>query len=189
MAIKRFHVVTRYRIDATTDELLAAFRDLELVCRWRPKTFLDVTVDSYDPARIDQLIEGRGRGWLPYAFRFRVHAHQPTDAPQLIFKVGGDVEGEGTCTAYPATEGLDLELDWDVRILRRSFRILLRPLRRLFLSNHEWIGAAAMDCVFREIAWRRSGGGAPAGPVRTPDTGPPWLPRRAGPRPAEVRVL
>ncbi len=158
MAASHYHLVTRWVVDGTPEEVASVFSDSAALSRWFPATYLESTVlhPGMPGHEVGKVVRVRVKGWMPHtlSFVFRVVA---ADTP-LTFTVEatGDFEGRLECRSSRLPSGTAVDFDWQIRVTKpfvRRFSWLLRPL---FISNHLWVVARGEQSLNIELRRRRA---------------------------------
>jgi len=147
-----YHFITRWRFQATREEVYGILGDPLALTNWWPEVYLQVKeVQAGDEDGIGQVIALHTRGWLPYTLKwqFRVtHASRPNG---FSLNATGDFVGTGEWKFTQIDDEVDVVYDWHIRAekpLIRLFSFLLKPI---FSANHEWAMAKGEAALRREI--------------------------------------
>ena len=63
-----YHFITRWRVEATCEEVYRLLEDAEALAVWWPSVYLDVKERD---RRSDRVFELYTKGWLPYTLRWQ----------------------------------------------------------------------------------------------------------------------
>ncbi len=156
MSTHYYHVVTRWRLTARAEEIVAVFRDPVSVERWWPAAFL--SVQRSDSAADDpgsRKLSILSKGWFPYTLRFQAAVREIILDRQCRVQVHGDFEGD--CHCKLRVDGSDVELifDWRVTALKPVIRGLSRLLKPVFVANHRWVMRRGRESLEIELQRRR----------------------------------
>lgn len=153
---REYHVVTRWRVFGSCEEVADALLDSPAFVQWWSTTFLDVELlhagDRYGVGREARLVT---RGWLPYRLRFHfrvIRSFYPESFGLIVF---GDFFGRAYGRIRQEGSHVVIEFDWRVKVrkpLLYATSILLKPLYR---GNHVWTMARGQERLPLELAKRR----------------------------------
>jgi hypothetical protein len=156
----QYEFVTRWRVEATPDEVFDLLADATQYPRWWPSVWLRADLLEAGAAH------GRGRrvrfvsrGWLPYRLRWTAHTVASERPILIVVEATGDFEGRGQWLFRPATpHETDAEYTWRIRAEKPLLRYLSPFLKPLFEANHHWAMARGEESLRRELARRRNDG-------------------------------
>jgi hypothetical protein len=157
MASHHYHLLTRWRIEATPEEVFSILDDGAECVRWWPAVWLKVEI--LDPGGTYG-IGGRARvttkGWLPYILVWELTSLEKTPPYRKVEQAKGDFEGQGVWTFSPEGDFVIAEHRWEVvadKWLLRHLSFLFRPI---FQFNHSWAMARGEESLRLELARRRA---------------------------------
>lgn len=135
-----YHFVTRWKMDATCEEVYRILEDVDGLARWWPSVYLDVReLEKGMPGGVGKVVELYTKGWLPYTLRwmFRVTA---TDFPNgFKLEAIGDFVGKGIWAFNPTMDGIcEVIYDWEIKVEKPLLKLLTPILRPIFSTNHLW---------------------------------------------------
>lgn len=151
-----YHLVSRWRVAGTVEEVHAILSDAPGLARWWPAVYRDVRELHPGAERgLGREVALRTKGWLPYTLRwsFRITEVRP-DGFSLVAR--GDFDGQGIWTFRQAGPWVELSYDWRIRAdkpLLRYGSFLLKPL---FTWNHRWAMARGKESLALELARRHA---------------------------------
>jgi hypothetical protein len=181
MAASDYHFVTRWRLEATIEEVSAILSHAEDLPRWWPSVYLDVEVlDPGDPrSSVGKLTVLLTKGWLPYTLRWQFRVTESRKPHGFTLAASGDFEGTGVWTLTQDGPIADITYDWRIRArkpLLRYFSFLMKPL---FAANHRWAMRRGEESLRLELQRRRASSDAQRARVASPP-GPTfsWAMRR-----------
>lgn len=164
-ASNEYHLVTRWRLPATPDELAEIlFRDPEDLMRWWPSVYLRVRLlGAGDEHGVGARVALFTKGFLPYTLRWQFRVTE-ADLPTLLrLDSEGDFIGRGIwrLTALCAEDGADgplteVEYDWSIRAEKGLLRTLSPILKPVFDANHAWAMRQGERSIRLEVARRRT---------------------------------
>lgn len=157
MASHHYHVVSRWRIPATLEEVACVLRDASGLARWWPAAFLRVQVlHAGDADEVGKTVWLRTKGWLPYVLELSVVVEQVVYPHSCILRVHGDFEGGCRCTATAEGDEVELVFDWRVAVTKALVRRLSWLLKPVFVANHRWVMRRGRESLLLELQ-RRAG--------------------------------
>ncbi|HEU4792349.1 MAG TPA: SRPBCC family protein [Nitrolancea sp.] len=175
MARDDYHLVTRWRVLGTVEEVTEVLRRGTDFPRWWPAVYLDVReLDPGDENGLDAVIDLHSKGWLPYTIRWRSRAVEVRHPWGFTIEATGDFVGHGVWTFEQDSDWVNVTYDWRVRTtspLLRYGAVLFKPL---YEWNHRWAMTKGEESLKLELA-RRSASTpaayadipAPPGPTTT----------------------
>lgn len=169
-----YHFITRWRMDATCEEVYRTLEDVEGLARWWPSVYLDVRIlEKGQPGGVGKIVELYTKGWLPYTLRWKFRVTE-TDFPNgYSLSAIGDFVGQGVWTFHPAEDGkCEVVYDWKITAKKPILRMLTPLLRPVFSANHYWamrMGEKSLRLELRRRKAKTAGEGAeipaPPGPT------------------------
>jgi hypothetical protein len=152
-----YHLVTRWRVEATCGEVADILNDPVSLPRWWPSVYLDA--EELAPAGSD----GAGRrvrlltkGWLPYTLLWEFVVVESRYPHGFTLDASGDFVGRGVWTITQDGPVADVVYDWRIRAEKPLLRQLSPLLRPLFEGNHRWAMAQGESSLRLELARRRA---------------------------------
>lgn len=158
---------TRWRVDATPDEVFNVLTDAERLTRWWPSVYRHVQEMSRGrPDGVGRTLRLETQGWLPYRLRWELRVTECLRPTRLSLVARGDFEGTGVWALEAEGEQTEVTYVWDVLATKPLLRNLSCLLRPLFSLNHRWAMRRGLDGLRLELERRRNGAtGRPRGPV------------------------
>ena len=135
-----YHFITRWRMEATCEEVYRILEDVDNLSRWWPSVYLDVRVlEKGRPGGVGKVVDLYTKGWLPYTLRWKFTVTE-TDFPNgFSLTAIGDFAGWGVWTFRPADPGYcEIIYDWQIAAEKPLLKWLTPVLRPLFSANHHW---------------------------------------------------
>jgi len=165
VAFHEYRIPTRWRIDATVDEVARIFLDTERLPAWWPAAFLEVrTIDRGDGWGLGRSALLWTKGWLPYTLRLGFRVSECDYPRSFTLRVWGDFEGCCVVRVLRMEPDLVLEFDWRVRVRKPLVQCLSWLLKPLFAANHRWVMRRGRESLEIELTRRRTGfAGVPPG--------------------------
>jgi hypothetical protein len=167
-----YHFITRWRVQATPDEVADVLRDALELPRWWPSVYLDVRViDDGEPGGAGRVVDLWTKGWLPYTLRWRFTTIRNDGAGGITLRADGDFVGGGTWTFVRDDDHVNAFYDWRIRAEKPLLRRLTWLMRPAFSANHRWAMRKGEESMRIELARRRlpaadaSQAGTPPGPT------------------------
>jgi len=151
----QYHFITRWRIQATRDEVAAVLEDPRDLPRWWPSVYLDVRVLNEGGAGgVGRVVELLTKGWLPYTIRWRFTTRN-AGADGLALVAEGDFRGTGTWVFKQDGEFVNAYYDWRIAAEKPLLRRMTWLLRPAFSANHRWAMRKGEESLRLEIERRR----------------------------------
>lgn len=157
MTHNTYHLVTRWRVAATVEEVSAVLKNAPDLVRWWPTVYLDVQeLEPGDAHGVGKVVGLHTRGWLPYTLRWQFRVTESREPYGYTLEAWGDLVGRGLWTFEPDGGWVNITYDWRVRAdkpVLRAWSLLLKPL---FAANHRWAMAQGERSLRAELARRRA---------------------------------
>jgi hypothetical protein len=157
MASHYYRFLTRWRMEATAEEVYPIIDDTPSYVRWWPAVWLRVEVlDRGDVNGIGNRVRLTTKGWLPYILTWEGTALEKVFPQRAVFQASGDFEGRGVWTFAPDGSFVNIEYRWEVvadKPLLKHLSFLFRPV---FAFNHNWAMAQGAESLRLELARRRA---------------------------------
>ena len=174
MAPPRYRFVTRWRLEATPDEIYDLLDKPEDFVRWWPSVWLKVEpIAPADAHGLGRVVRFTTKGRLPYTLHWTARTIESDPPRRLAIAATGDFNGTGRWTIE--ADGADTVVDyvWEVEATKPILRYGSFLFRPLFEANHRWAMARGEESLRRELSRRRVSGCAddllvsarPAGPT------------------------
>lgn len=164
-----YHFITRWRFQATPEELFSILSQPLEYPRWWPSVYRQV-----------RQVGGRLRivtsGWLPYRLRWDAVTTEVREPRRLAVSTSGDFEGRGIWSMVEDGPFTDVTFDWKVRPSRRLLRYLSPLLEPAFEANHRWAMEQGRQSLELELQRLRAATAAEMNAVPSPG-GPHQIPR------------
>jgi len=172
MASHHYHFLTRWRMEATLEEVYPIIDDSPSYVTWWPAVWL--RVDVLDPGGVQGIgnrVRLTTKGWLPYILTWEGTALEKTFPHRAVFQASGDFEGRGTWTFRSDGCFVDIAYRWEVVADKALLKYLSFLFRPLFAFNHNWAMARGEESLRLELARRRAK--SPEELARIPSPPPP----------------
>jgi hypothetical protein len=151
-----YHFVTRWRVAATRDEVVAVLRDARDLPRWWPSVYLSVSVVSEgDADGVGRVVDLWTKGWLPYTLRWRFTTVRDAGVSGFTLRAEGDFAGRGTWTFVQDGGHVNAYYDWRITAEKPLLRRLTWLLRPAFSANHRWAMRKGEQSLRLELVRRR----------------------------------
>jgi len=125
--------------ESTPQEVWEVLSDAELLPLWWGDVYKEVVpLDSKGKATIGSRAKARARGALPYELNFIIEAAELEPGRLVVVKTHGDFDGLWRAELSPCGTGTDVQLTWQVTVLRPILKFLAPLLRPAFAWNHRW---------------------------------------------------
>jgi hypothetical protein len=150
MATNRDYIfVTRWRVEATIEEVAEILDDPLSLPRWWPAVYL----------RVRQLPDGvvdlYTKGWLPYTLRWQFRVTESRKPHGFTLEAWGDLVGRGEWTLTQNGPYADIVYDWRVRADKPILRYGSFVFKPIFAANHRWAMARGEESLKLELRRRR----------------------------------
>jgi len=173
--------VTRWRVEASIEEVTQVLADAEALPRWWPSVYLEVR------KRADGVVDLFTKGWLPYTLRWQFRLTDDRSPNGFSLEARGDLVGRGKWTLRQDGPYADVIYDWRVRADKPLLRYGSFVFKPLFAANHRWAMARGEESLRLELLRRRAK--TPAERAAIPEPPPPTFmrPRRVSAAASGVR--
>ncbi|MEZ4405753.1 MAG: SRPBCC family protein [Polyangiales bacterium] len=176
MASNEYEFQTKWRVEATPDEVFDILSQPEELPRWWPSVYLAVEeLDLGDESGVGRVVRFHTKGWLPYTLDWTARVTEVDRPGRVRLAAYGDLEGEGHWTLTADGAFTDIVYDWKVSALKSLLRSGSFFARPVFERNHQWAMARGEESLKLEILRRRARNEAerravPAPPPPTADS-------------------
>ncbi len=162
-----YRFVTRWRVEASREEVFAVLTDAENLTRWWPSVYRSVQpiAPPNGPDGVGKRLLLDTQGWLPYRLRWELCVVEYLPPSRLALETRGDFVGSGVWTLAQAGDATEVNYEWAIRAHKPLFKYLSFLLKPVFALNHRWAMARGLESLELELARRR---GEPAAPPRGP---------------------
>lgn len=153
-----YDFVTRWRVQATCEEVSEVLGHAVGFKRWWPSVYLDVTeLKPGDPATgLGREIDLYTKGWLPYTLRWSFTVTENRRPHGFTLIPHGDFEGKGIWTFEQDGEWCNLTYEWRVEARKPLLRALSPLLKPLLAANHRWAMARGEESLRLELERRHA---------------------------------
>src|SRR5262245_56573439 len=111
MASADYEFVTRWRVQATPEEVFRIIDDPPALPRWWPIVYREVIERAPgDSNGIGKVVELLTKGWLPYTLRWRLETLEKGPPTRIVLEARGDFFGRGIWT-FAAADSADNSAD------------------------------------------------------------------------------
>jgi hypothetical protein len=149
---------TRWRIEATREEVFALIDDVAGYPRWWPAVWLKIDkVASGDENGVGATFQLLTKGWLPYLIRWQSRTTAKRFPERLALVAEGDFVGTGVWHFTQDGPFVDMVYDWNLRADKPLLRRLSFILKPIFSANHNWAMHKGLESLKLELARRRAG--------------------------------
>ncbi len=156
MVSNDYHFITRWRLEATREEVAAVLRDAVDLPRWWPSVYLDVRlVHEGDERGVGRVVDLWTKGWLPYTLRWRFTTTRNDEPNGLALRAAGDFVGTGVWTFTQDGAFVDAVYDWRIAAEKPLLKRLTWALRPAFSANHRWAMRMGERSLQLELVRRR----------------------------------
>ena len=143
---------------ARVDEVYEVLSHGELLPEWWKGVYLEAErLSAGEAPMVGDRIRAKARGFLPYELKFVVEAVELDPGRRVVVKTIGDFDGLWSATLHQETDGVRVDLIWQVTVLRPILRVLAPLLRPAFAWNHRWTTPRGEKGLREYLAARRHG--------------------------------
>jgi hypothetical protein len=175
MPSNEYHFVTRWRLQATIEEIAQILGDATDLPRWWPSVYLAVReLEPGDARGLGKLIDLYTKGWLPYTLRWQFCVSE-VGASSITLQASGDFVGRGIWSFEQDGEWATVTYDWKISADKPLLRYLSFLMKPIFAANHHWAMNQGQRSLRLELARRHAGSPeqlaripAPPGPTNAP---------------------
>jgi hypothetical protein len=163
-----YHLLTRWELEATPQEVHDLLADVTAFSRWWPAVCLEAR-----PVRAGGVAQTEilAAAFLPLSLRCRVRVTAARLGERIAIETTGDLEGVGVWAFEPGERGTVVRLHWRGRLRKSVLGHVPTFVRPLFMASYRWAMERGFTSLLLEV-WRR----------RTTDPAArDWLPRPPGP--------
>jgi len=148
---------TRWRLQATAQEVYDVLADPFGLARWWPSVYLEVKeLAPPDPnSGMGRVIGLHTKGFLPYTLRWNFRVTESTPPTGFKLVAHGDFEGTGVWKLQQDGDFVDVTYDWRISAEKPLLRYGSFALRPFFAANHRWAMARGEESLARELERRR----------------------------------
>lgn len=153
----RYRFITRWRVEATAEEVWEIVSDPLAYPRWWPSVYL--AVDLVAPGGeggVGKRVRLHTQGRLPYTLAWEARTTVSRRPNLLEIEATGDFNGRGVWNIVEDGPCCDIGFDWKLTADKPLLRRLSFLLKPAFEANHRWAmdqGARALEL---ELARRRA---------------------------------
>lgn len=167
MARNQYRFVTRWRLEATQDEVFAVLNNSKTLTRWWPSVYrrVEEITPPPGPGGVGKRALLDTQGWLPYRLRWELLVVEHEPPSRLGIEAVGDFVGSGLWMLEQDGDETVATYEWTIRVDKPLLRHLSFLLKPVFALNHRWAMARGRESLELELERRR---GNPAGPPPGP---------------------
>jgi hypothetical protein len=182
MAATRDYVfVTRWRVEATIEEVSEILHDGPGLVRWWPSVYLQarqiVPGNSSGEGGVVDLFT---KGWLPYTLRWQLRVTESRRPHGFVLEASGDLVGRGEWTFTQDGAFADIVYDWQVRADKPLLRYGSFIFKPIFAANHHWAMARGEESLKLELQRRHARTPSDLAAIAAPPP-PTFMTARPGP--------
>ena len=157
MPSHHYQFLTRWRVEATPEEVYPILDDTTQFPRWWPAVWLKVEeLEPGDAAGIGKRVWFTSKGWLSYILVWESTATEKEFPRRLALAASGDFAGRGVWTLRPDGAFVDVEYDWQITADKPLLKYLSFLLKPAFAANHNWAMARGLESLKLELLRRRA---------------------------------
>ena len=149
--------LTRWRFQASAQEIYDILADPFGLARWWPSVYLDVKeLKAANPDGTGRVIDLYTKGFLPYTLRWNFTVIESTPPTGFKLVAHGDFEGTGVWTIRQDGDWVEAAYDWRIAATKPLLRYGSFLFRPLFSANHRWAMARGLESLELELRRRRA---------------------------------
>ena len=170
MAIKKYHFITNWRVEATCQEVYITLKEANDLKRWWHSVYLDVkTLEKGDAHGLGKVVELYTKGWLPYTLKwqFRVTEVHPNTFSGFSLEAFGDFVGRGIWTFEQDGAFCNIVYDWEIEAEKPLLKYLSFLMKPIFSANHLWAMRKGLESLVLELRRRKGEKNVPLPPPPT----------------------
>ena len=157
MALDSYHYISRWKVEATVEEVAEIVTDALSFVDWWPSVYLEMKeVAPGDGGGVGREVIALTKGWLPYRLRFDFTVTESDYPRGYAVRASGDFEGRGIWTFDRDRGDVIVTYDWLVRPASGFLRRLAPVLMPVFSANHRWAMDRGEESLRLELARRRA---------------------------------
>ncbi len=169
MPASEYAFLTRWRVEATPDEVFRIIENTDDYPRWWGRVWLAVDrIEEGDANGIGRRYKLFTQGWLPYRLRWESKTIEKLIPTRIAIEATGDFVGRGIWTFEPDGRFTNITYDWRLRADKPLIRALSLMLKPLFRWNHNWAMARGLQGLQQELTRIRTANHPSASASRTP---------------------
>jgi hypothetical protein len=167
--------VTRWRVEASIEEVSEILQNGVDLPRWWPSVYLDAReLQPGNAAGAGRVIGLFTKGWLPYTLRWSFRVTESRYPRGFSVEAWGDFVGRGDWTFEQDGAYANVVYDWRVRAdkpLLRYLSFISFIFKPIFAANHRWAMVRGEESLKLELARRHAR--TPAERAAVPPPPPP----------------
>jgi hypothetical protein len=154
---KSYHFITKWRIEATREEIYRTLEDVEELTRWWCSVYLDLNVlEKGQKGGIGKVVELYTKGFLPYTLRWKFKVTETNFPHGFALEAFGDFVGKGVWTFQQDGKFCDITYDWKIDAEKPLLKRLSFLMKPIFSANHKWAMAKGLESLQLELARKRA---------------------------------
>lgn len=152
MAPVEFHIVSRWRVKGSVDDVYNVINKPKDFVRWWSAVYLRVEeIEAGDENGVGRTLNLHTRGFLPYTMDWQARATEVEKPVRLVVEAQGDLQGTGEWRFRQDGEWAQVDYDWTVVANRPWMKRLAPLLRPVFAANHRWAMRKGQQGLEREL--------------------------------------
>jgi hypothetical protein len=156
VASNDYHFVSRWRVEATAEQVSDLLEHPTGFVRWWNTVYLEVEeIESgAGPHGVGTVMRLLTKGFLPYRLRWFLRITDSRHPYGFALDAWGDFVGRGVWTFEPDGDWVDITYDWRLRVEKPLIRRLSFLLKPAFEANHSWAMSQGAQGLKRELSRR-----------------------------------
>ncbi len=169
ISTNEYHFITRWRVQATLEEVNAVLGDAMSLPRWWPSVYLDIKeIAPGRPDGVGRAISLYTKGWLPYTLKWQFRVSEVHYPYGFSLEAWGDFVGRGIWTFAQDGDAVAITYDWKIVAEKALLKYLSFIMKPIFAANHHWAMARGLESLHLELQLRRAKSPAERRAIPTP---------------------
>jgi hypothetical protein len=157
MSSTEFHIVSRWRLKGTVDDVYDIISKPQDFVRWWSSVYLNVVeIDSGDSNGVGRTVRLHTKGLLPYTLNWQAKTTEIDKPNRIVVDARGDLRGRGVWCIKQDGEWVNTNFHWTVITHKSWMRYLSPVLKPVFAANHRWAMNKGQQGLEEELAQRAS---------------------------------
>lgn len=157
MKNNEYHLVTKWEVNSTAEEVYEILSDTTGLSRWWPSVYLNVEqISPGDDNGIGKQARLLTKGWLPYTLSWEFEVIEARKPFGLTIAARGDLNGRGTWKFEQDGDRVNITYDWFILADKPLLNYLSFVLKPVFSANHRWAMKKGEQSLKLEIARRHA---------------------------------
>lgn len=157
MTTNTYQFITKWRVEATCEEVYDIIQDSETLSKWWPSVYLDVKeLAPEGENHIGKQIALYTKGFLPYTLRWNFIVTENQKPHHIKLVADGDFVGRGIWDFEQQGKECLVTFDWQLAAEKPVLKYLSFMMKPLFSANHRWAMRKGEESLNLELLRRRA---------------------------------